>query len=238
MKHWQKKVICSQDLRVEDMKRVTMLRVICLISMAGFLATLAGSCGLVASARARDQERQKFELAIKNGNDFDAKLNEDAKQWKKEYDALIAQIEKHKQKESSFITSLSDKELLALSDYQKATAEENGALATLTGRKFITLLVDSGKIAAYMTNQREYDELLVRAKVVDKKQEELKERDATSKKFWASMKQLAQEKKGQEQHRELIDALNGINNSIWLNSQQQIWIQQMRAGQQWIQQNR
>jgi len=159
-----------------------------------------------------DQERQQLLApAYKMQADSDAQLNEDLRHYKEQAEALQAQIEKFKQKKSIFTVSLSDKELLALSAFSKAQSEGDNALITLTGRKLVSLLSDTGKIGAYMTLCRESDELMIKAKALDKKLDALKERVAQSENFWATKKRLDWEWEDWKQHLELVDAIRSIN---------------------------
>lgn len=159
-------------------------------------------------APSMDQERQQLLApARKIVADSDAKLIEDVKQYKEQDEAWQAQHEKWKQKVSSFEATLSDKELLALADYQKAAAEKNEALRILTGRKYISLLADSGKIGAFMVLKREHEELMAKAKALDKKQAELNKEIKKSEDFWKSAQQLDREWEEWKQHRELVDAV-------------------------------
>jgi len=181
----------------------------------GLLLLMVSSCG-----PSIDQQRQQlFAPAIKIMADSDAKLKEDLRHFKEQDEAFLTKVEKFKQKRSIFMASLSDKELLAFSDLNKAKSEEDGALMNLTSRKLVSLLTDSGKIGAYMTMCREGDELLAQAKVLDKRQEELKKQVAQSEKFWTGLQKLDRDWEERNQHRELIDALRGIDRSIRYKSQ-------------------
>ncbi|MDP3181355.1 MAG: hypothetical protein Q8M54_00895 [Desulfobaccales bacterium] len=205
------------------MKIVAMLMVILMVS----------SCALSMER----EWRQRFTLKIKTGENSDAKLIEDMKQCDKEKAALDIQIEKANREWSIFESSLSDKELLASSDISKAVKSNDDALAILARRKFERLLSDSGKIVAYRTLGRESDEIVSKIAAMATKLDGLDKRREASKRFWVGLLQELRERQKERQHRELINALHGISNNIWLNSQQQIWMQQMRAGQVWIQQH-
>lgn len=182
----------------------------------GLMLIIISSC-----APSMDQERQQlFAPLLRIQAEFDAKLTEDLRHFKQQDEAFLAQVEKFKQKRSIFIASLSDKELLALSAFNKAQSDGDSALITLTSRKLVSLLSDSGKIAAFMAMCRENDELLAKAKALDKKQEELKDRVAKSKDFWATMQRLDREWEEWKQHRELVGALHGIDKSIRRTSKQ------------------
>jgi hypothetical protein len=165
-----------------------------------------------ACAPSMDQERQKLLApAYKMQADSDAKLNEDIQDFKKQDEAFHAQVEKFKQKHSIFIASLSDKELLAFSAFTKAQKDEDSALIAFNLRKLFGLLRKSGKVGAYISLCRENDELLAKAKALDKKQDELKKRIAQSENFWATKKRLDREWEDWKQHRELVDAIHSIN---------------------------
>lgn len=181
------------------------------VVVAMMVIFMASSC-----APSMDQERQQiFATARKIVADSDAKLIEDVKKYKEQDEAWQAQHEKWKQKVSRFETTLSDKELLALADYQKAAVEKNEALRILTGRKYISLLADSGKIGAFMVLRREHDELMVKGKALDKKQAELKKQIKQSEEFWQTSRKLDREWEEWKQHRELVDAVRSINKSTY-----------------------
>lgn len=163
-------------------------------------------------APSMDQERQKlFAPAYKMQADSDAKLNEDIKDFKKQDEAFQEQVEKFKKREANFMASLSDNELLACSAFTKARKDKDSALIAFKLRKLVALLKESGKIGAYLSLCRESDELLAKAKALDKKQDELKKRIAQSENFWATKKRLDREWEDWRQHQELVDAIRSIN---------------------------
>ena len=75
----------------------------------------------------------------------------------------------------------------------------------------MSLLSDSGKIGAYRILWREFDELIIRSKALNKKLDELEKRIAQSENFWATKKRLDREWDDWKQHRELVDAIRSIN---------------------------
>jgi hypothetical protein len=181
-----------------------MERVLSLIIIMIFIIS---SC-----APSMDQERQKLLApAYKMQADSDAKLKEDIQNFKKQDEAFHAQVDKLKQRQSTFIASLSDKELLAFSACNKAQKDKDNALIAFNFRKLVNLLKKSGNIGVYLSLCQENDELLAKAKALDKKQDELKKRIAQSEHFWATKKRLDREWEDWKQHHELVDAIRSIN---------------------------
>jgi hypothetical protein len=145
------------------------------------------------------------------------KFNKDVEQFVKEFEAYKMLYKSYKTKEDTFFNSLSNDELKAYSEVIEAYKNNNTPNLIIAKRKYLNLLEQHRtKNELYIFNNllkegaqvdMKYAELHIKAKELDKRQKEIRERSA-------AYSELERKREEDVKRREMLSAVKGISSSI------------------------
>jgi hypothetical protein len=161
------------------------------------------------------QVTQQAERAWQPFMEREQQWYEDLKLYKQHVQDYQTGRNKYEKEKSNFLASLTDEELKAYSAYNQAEAAKDDPGIILTSRKLVSLLEDSGKLKAFQ--QLNYHMMLLGIELyeLNKEEKELEARGERLSQDEDLAVKMYQNSMQMSQYQQMLDALQGINNSLW-----------------------